>query len=67
MGCQEICRWVGRKMVDLCARTGRVVNLFLEACRAAGTADRREVLRQMARLGADSLLPSTRTWRMKSE
>lgn len=55
MGCRDLCRWVGRKMVDLCARTGRVVNLFLAACQAAGSADRREVLRQMARLGADSL------------
>ena len=46
MGCRDLCRWVGRKMVDLCARTGRVVNLFLAACQAAGSADRREVLRQ---------------------
>ena len=55
MGIQWICRWLGKKVVDLCARTGRVVNLFLSACALAKNADPREVLRQMAKLGADSL------------
>ena len=55
MGIQWICRWLGKKVVDLCARTGRVVNLFLSACALARKADHKEVLRQMAKLGADSL------------
>ena len=55
MGYRELCRWVGRNLVDLCARTGRVVKLFLETCAVARAADRQEVLRQMAKLGADSL------------
>lgn len=55
MGLRELCRWVGHYLVDLCARVGRVMNLFLEACRVSRGADHREVLRQMAKLGADSL------------
>ncbi len=55
MGIQQLCRWVGRKMLDLCARTGRVVNLFLETCALVRQADPKEVVRQMGKLGADSL------------
>lgn len=55
MGINQLCRALGRNMLELCARTGRVVNLFLETCRQVRHAERREVLRQMAKLGADSL------------
>ena len=35
MGYRALCRWVGRNLVDLCARSGRVVKLFLEPCAGA--------------------------------
>lgn len=55
MGIDNFCRSVGKGVLDFCARTGRVVNLFLDTCRQLHHADGREVLRQMAKLGADSL------------
>jgi phospholipid/cholesterol/gamma-HCH transport system permease protein len=55
MGLHAICRWVGERVDYCCASTGRITNLFLSTCSMLGQANPREVLRQMAKLGADSL------------
>lgn len=48
-------RKLGNLIIELCAGTGQVVNLFLSTCARLKQADWRETVRQMARLGADSL------------
>lgn len=40
---------------QICANVGAVVNLFLDTCRRCKDADWNEALRQMSKLGADSL------------
>ncbi|MGL5206372.1 MAG: MlaE family ABC transporter permease [Acidaminococcaceae bacterium] len=45
----------GRLILRSCASTGRIVILFFAACSRLRHADLRETVRQMARLGADSL------------
>jgi len=54
-GLDTLCRFVGRKVDYACRSTGRIMNLFLGTCAVVPQADPREVLRQMSRLGADSL------------
>ena len=46
---------LGRLILRSCASTGRIVILFLDTCVRLRHADMRETVRQMARLGADSL------------
>jgi phospholipid/cholesterol/gamma-HCH transport system permease protein len=45
----------GRMIMRSCASTGKIVILFFDTCRRLRQADLRETVRQMARLGADSL------------
>ena len=46
---------LGRLILRSCASTGRIVILFFDTCARLRHADIRETIRQMARLGADSL------------
>ena len=46
---------LGRLILRSCASTGRIVILFFDTCVRLRHADIRETIRQMARLGADSL------------
>ncbi len=46
---------LGRLILRSCASTGRIVNLFFDTCARLRHANIRETIRQMARLGADSL------------
>lgn len=46
---------VGKFTIRECANTGRIVLLFLETCRRLNEMNVKETLRQMAKLGADSL------------
>lgn len=45
----------GKFILHSCASTGKIVILFLDTCARLGHANLRETVRQMARLGADSL------------
>ncbi|MEG1160173.1 MAG: ABC transporter permease, partial [Acidaminococcaceae bacterium] len=50
--------WSGRLgnfILSSCRSTGRIVNLFLATCCRLRQANRQETLRQMAKLGADSV------------
>ena len=55
MGLKTICAYLGRRAVYAFRATGRIMNLFFATCAALSKATPREVLRQMAKLGADSL------------
>ncbi|HIU63763.1 MAG TPA: ABC transporter permease [Candidatus Avacidaminococcus intestinavium] len=46
---------LGSFILDFCGATGRVINLFLATCVRLKETNGRETIRQMARLGADSL------------
>ena len=52
---KKICEALGKKILNGCAATGRITLLTTDTLRRLGTADGKEVLRQMALLGADSL------------
>lgn len=52
---RKLCHKVGNFIEDKCASTGRIVNLCLATLRQLPKANRREVIRQMAKLGVDSL------------
>ena len=52
---KKICELLGKKILNSCAATGRITLLTGATLRRLGMADGREVLRQMALLGADSL------------
>lgn len=54
MGLKTICAYLGHRAVYAFRATGRIMNLFA-TCAALSKATPREVLRQMAKLGADSL------------
>ena len=55
MGLKTICAYLGCRAVYAFRATGRIMNLFFATCGALSKAAPREVLRQMAKLGADSL------------
>ena len=55
MGLKTICAYLGHRAVYAFRATGRIMNLFFATCAALSKATPREVLRQMAKLGADSL------------
>lgn len=52
---KKICASIGNKLIDACAASGKMTNLTIETLRRLPQADWREVFRQMALLGADSL------------
>lgn len=52
---QAICKALGKRILDFCAASGRLTLLFIATLRRLKDADMREVVRQMALLGADSL------------
>ena len=52
---KDICAAVGRYTITACENTGRIMQLFLDTAARLKYANARETVRQMARLGADSL------------
>lgn len=52
---QAICKAIGKRILDFCAASGRLTLLFMATLRRLKDADMKEVVRQMALLGADSL------------
>lgn len=52
---QKLCQVVGKNIIDGCAAAGRMSILFMETIKRLKDADMKEVLRQMALLGTDSL------------
>lgn len=52
---QAICIALGKRILDFCAASGRLTLLFIATLRRLKDADMKEVVRQMALLGADSL------------
>lgn len=52
---QNSCRQIGNFIIKKCASTGRIVNLLLATIKQIPRANKAEVIRQMAKLGADSL------------
>lgn len=52
---QAICGAIGKRILDFCAASGRLTLLFIATLRRLKDADMKEVVRQMALLGADSL------------
>lgn len=52
---RKICASIGNKLIDVCTTSGRMMNLTIDTFRRLPEADWREVFRQMALLGADSL------------
>ena len=51
----SLCEYVGKFIIKACASTGKIVNLFLETCHRLREANVAETVRQMAKLGTDSL------------
>lgn len=51
----NFCKQTGNFIIKSCASTGRIVNLLRETVKMLPMADGKEVIRQMAKLGADSL------------
>lgn len=52
---EKICAAVGGFVIRACHDTGRIMQLFLDTAARLKNADARETIRQMSRLGADSL------------
>lgn len=52
---KSICETMGKSILAFCAVSGRMTLLFLATLRRLKDADIKEVIRQMALLGADSL------------
>ena len=52
---KAICEACGKKILAFCSASGRITLLLLQTLRRLKEADWREVVRQMALLGADSL------------
>lgn len=52
---KNICSIVGKKLIDCCAVCGRMTHLTIATLRCLHEASPKEILRQMALLGADSL------------
>lgn len=52
---KRICEALGNKLIEFCAASGRLTILFLDTLRRLREARFKEVIRQMALLGADSL------------
>lgn len=52
---QAICNDLGRIVLNGCANAGRMTLLFTDTLKRIGKADWKETIRQMAKLGADSL------------
>ena len=52
---QTICNDIGKIMLEGCANAGRMMLLFTDTLKRIGQADWKETVRQMAKLGADSL------------
>ena len=52
---QTICNDIGRIMLEGCANAGRMMLLFTDTLKRISKADGKETVRQMAKLGADSL------------
>lgn len=50
-----LCEYIGKFIIKACASTGKIVNLFGDTCRRLREANVAETVRQMAKLGADSL------------
>ena len=50
-----LCEYVGKFTIKACASTGKIVNLFLGTCARLREANLTETVRQMAKLGTDSL------------
>lgn len=51
----KICATIGKKLINVCASCGQMTNLALDTFKRLPQADVKEVIRQMALLGADSL------------
>ena len=52
---KAICEACGKRILAFCSASGRITLLMLQTLRRLKEADWREVVRQMALLGADSL------------
>lgn len=52
---KSLCNYLGKHILKFCAATGRMTLLFLAALKHLPAANGKEVVRQMALLGADSL------------
>ena len=52
---KAICEACGKRILAFCSASGRITLLLLQTLRRLKEADWREVVRQMALLGADSL------------
>ena len=52
---QTICNDIGKIMLEGCANAGRMMLLFTDTLKRVSKADWKETVRQMAKLGADSL------------
>lgn len=52
---ENLFAWVGRFMIKSCSNTGRIMLLFLDTLARLKYANLKETVRQMSRLGADSL------------
>ena len=52
---QTICNDIGKIMLEGCANAGRMMLLFTDTLKRISKADEKETVRQMAKLGADSL------------
>ena len=52
---QTICNDIGKIMLEGCANAGRMMLLFTDTLKRISKADGKETVRQMAKLGADSL------------
>ena len=52
---KKIMEHLGKIIIQACASTGKIVNLFAATVKSIPQVSGREVIRQMAKLGADSL------------
>lgn len=52
---KNICSAIGKKLIDCCAASGRMTQLAITTLKCLPEASPKEILRQMALLGADSL------------
>lgn len=52
---RSLCTGLGHTILNNCARSGRMMMLFIDTLKRLKDADTKETIRQMAKLGADSL------------
>ncbi len=52
---KELCSFIGKKIIEFCAASGRMTILFMATVKHLREGSTKEIIRQMALLGADSL------------